>query len=706
VNGDIQVDAVLDEHAWSKALKLELSYEVRPGENVPPPVRTEVLLAYSESHLYAAFNAYDPDPSQIRARVCDRDNMYEDDWVALVIDTFNDERRMFDLFSNPLGVQGDMIECPECSGDSWDAIWESAGQITDFGYVVEMAIPFSSMRFQRTDGDQIWNFDAVRSYPRSVRHHIGLFPRDRSSNCYLCQAEELIGFAGATPGRNIEFDPTFSALYSQERENETSGSFKEAKNNQEFGLTARWGITPNMTLSATVNPDFSQVEADVAQLDINTNFALYYPEKRPFFLEGTELFSTRFNVVHTRMLADPVSGIKLTGKEGPHAVGFYAVKDDVTNLLLPGSEGSESTTLDQQSLGATLRYRRDVFSSSNVGILATNREADGYYNRVAGVDGILKVTRKDEIRFQLLGSQSSYPDSTVAEFGQPDGRFSDRAFDVFYLHATETLDWYGLYREKGQDFRADLGYEPRVNARYWEAGWGHTWNEDSENWYTMLNVGSAYEAQEKSDGELIHRAATYWFDYNGPWDSGAHVYGVMYGKERYSGKEFSIRAANLYTYVQPSGDLQMHLSASYGEGIDYSNTEAGKRLSITPSVDFNFGRHLLVELDHTFARFNREEGRLYTAHISQVKAVYQFNKRTFLRSILQYVDYRRDTDLYVDDVEPEEKSLFSQLLFSYKINPQTVLFLGYSDNYYGDRAVEITQTDRTFFAKVGYAWVL
>ncbi|UCF04688.1 MAG: carbohydrate binding family 9 domain-containing protein, partial [bacterium] len=449
VRPGVKIDAVLDEEIWSRALTLELNYEVRPGENVPPPVRTEVLLAYCETHFYAAFRAYDPDPSKIRARISDRDHMYDDDWVALIIDTFNDERRMFDYFSNPLGVQGDMIECPDCSGDSWDAIWESAGRITDWGYVVEMAIPFSSMRFPRTEGEQVWNFDAVRSYPRMVRHHIGLFPRDRNNNCYLCQAEEIVGFAGVTPGRNIEFDPTFNTLYSQEREDFSKDYLVDKDKDYEFGLTTRWGITPNLQLNTTLNPDFSQVEADVAELDINTTFAIYYPEKRPFFLEGTELFNTRFNTVYTRTLAEPNWGIKLTGKEGKNAIGYYTVQDKITNFLLPGSQGSDELTTYKKSIGSAFRYRRDIFEASTIGLLLTDRENEDYYNRVAGVDGIIKFTKKDQVRFQFFGSQTSYPDSIVEKYDQPKGSFSAGAMDVFYLHDTDGLDWYALYRETG-----------------------------------------------------------------------------------------------------------------------------------------------------------------------------------------------------------------------------------------------------------------
>ncbi|TFG39015.1 MAG: hydrolase, partial [Candidatus Aminicenantes bacterium] len=316
VDSPVGVDAVLDEDVWDQALRLELPYEQRPGDSTPAEVETEVLLAYGESHVYAAFIAHDPDPSQICAHLSDRDKIWSDDWVLLVLDTFNSERQAYNFACNPLGVQGDTYESPHGEDESWDATWDSAGRLTGDGYIVEMAIPFSSLRFQRTEGEQVWGFDVARSYPRSVSYRFGIFEVDRDSNCYACQYPKLIGFAGASPGRNLEFDPTVSAVTTQERKDWPEGDFSELDSSQDFGLTARWGVTPNLTLSGTANPDFSQVEADAWQLDVNKQFALFYDEKRPFFTEGAEIFRDRLSGVYTRTLADPSWGLKLTGKEG------------------------------------------------------------------------------------------------------------------------------------------------------------------------------------------------------------------------------------------------------------------------------------------------------------------------------------------------------------------------------------------------------
>ena len=208
----IEIDGRIDEEAWAQASPLELNYETNPGENTPPPVATRCWFLHSDSHFYVGCQADDPEPEKIRARFSDRDRAFNDDFVGVVIDTFNDERRAYEFFVNPLGVQMDLIQ-DDVNGNedsSWDAIWDSAGLITDTGYQVEMAIPFSSLRFQRGEGIQDWGLDIVRIWPRDRRFRLGLNALERDVSCYLCQATKIRGFEGAEPGKNLEINPTFT----------------------------------------------------------------------------------------------------------------------------------------------------------------------------------------------------------------------------------------------------------------------------------------------------------------------------------------------------------------------------------------------------------------------------------------------------------------------------------------------------------------
>ena len=287
IDTGISVDGVLDEAAWDHAWSMTLDYEVRPGENTPVLAETEVLVFSDDSHLYVGFRALDPEPSAIRAHLTDRDNAWNDDWVGVVLDTFNDERRSYLFVVNPLGVQMDTIET---SGGNtpWDGIWASAATFIDRGWSAELEIPFSTLRFQRSEGPQVWGFDAIRGYPRNVTHQMGSFARDRSNNCYLCQAHKIEGFAGVSPGRNLEIVPTLTASRTDTRDELPDGPMKAGDSEIEAGATVRWGFTPNLTLSAALNPDFSQIEADALQLQVNRPFAIFFPELRPLKIGENE----------------------------------------------------------------------------------------------------------------------------------------------------------------------------------------------------------------------------------------------------------------------------------------------------------------------------------------------------------------------------------------------------------------------------------
>lgn len=705
VESKIRADGVLDEDVWDKALVLELKYEVQPGENIEPPVKTEVLVANNKTHLFVAFRAYDPDPSKIRAQITDRDNLGTQDWVGVVLDTFNDERRAYDFICNPLGVQTDLIEIFNGGeGGSWDTIWDSGGRINELGYFVEMSIPFSSLRFQRKEGDQVWSFDAVRRYPRSVRHHIGLFPRDRSNNCYLCQSIKLIGFSGAKPGKNIEIDPTIAAHVTQERENGTEGPFiKDEKFDP--GITARWGFTPNLTLSATVNPDFSQVEADALQLDINEPFALFYSEKRPFFTEGADFFNTPLTAVHTRTMRDPSWGIKLTGKESGNTIGAYIVRDTMTNLIFPGTQSSSAASLTIDSTASVLRYSRDFGNKYTVGALFTNREGGDYFNRVFGVDGDFRFTSKDRVNVQVMGSSTRYPGDTAVAYGQPRDTFSGKAIDALYMHDTRNLDFHVGYQDIGGDFRADLGFIPQVGFRHFHAGADYTWYAKPGKWWTDFMLEGEYEQMTDEAGNLLSREADLALTYEGPGEMHA-VFEYLHKREVYNGRIFDQNRFFIHNCMNPTGTMHVWINITGGDRIDYVNTRPGRRINISPGIMYNIGLRWYLELSHTFERMQVESKRLYTANQSELRLAYHFSKRMFLRAILQYVDHRYNTAMYLEEIDPEFRHLFTQLLFSYTINPQTVLFLGYSDNYFGFKGMGLPQVNRTVFLKIGYALVM
>jgi hypothetical protein len=700
----IRIDGQLDDAAWSGAPTFELAYETRPAENGPAPVRTEVWITYDQSNFYAAFRAHDPNPQAILARYSDRDSAFQDDFVGLVLDTFNDQRRAFEFFVNPLGVQMDLTQ-NEMTGnedESWDAIWDTAGRITPQGYEVELRIPLSSLRFPSTTGDMTWGIDAVRNYPRDQRYRIGLQPIARGNNCYLCQSSSLVGIGGIQPARSIELDPTVTASHTEVRDPFPSGDFEGGETQTEVGLTGHWGITPNFTLTGAINPDFSQVEADSAQLDVNTQFALFFPEKRPFFLEGADIFETRFNAIYSRNIADPAWGVKLTGKSGKNAMGAIVTQDRRTNFLIPSSQSSQLETTDDENISTVLRYRRDLFGATTGGVFYTGREGDGYHNRLLGGDILFRWKGTEAFRIELMGSQTQYPNEIVGRTGQRGDEFTGHGIRSVYQHTSRNWMYYFLYRDVAEGFRADLGFVPRANFR--EGGFAveRGWYPNHSGW-TQVRVGTENGEIQDQDGAHLERRINVYAWAQGPKQSFFRVQ-LQPGDLFYRSDVFDTDRVTLFGEMLVHPDVFVSSEVIVGNEVDFANVRQGEQVRFSPSVRWNAGRHLRLQMSHSYQSLDVDAGHLFTANLTEARATYQFNNRTFVRWIGQHLDVEREAANYTFPTDARSKDFFNQLLFSYKINPLTVLFVGYSDTFYGDQSVDLTQASRTLFMKIGYAW--
>jgi hypothetical protein len=670
-------------------------------------VRTEAWIAYDDRALYFAFRAHDPDPSQIRARYADRDTVFGDDMVGIILDPFHDGRRAFEFFVNPLGIQVDVLENDLVGGDdpSWDALWSSAGRVTADGFVVEAAIPLSSLRYPRTDGEQVWGFNALRFHPRDSTRRLALHPLDRGRNCNLCQIGELRGISGLEPRLDLEFDPTFTASRTDRRDSFPDTPIETGDTDAEAGLTFRWGVTPNMTLNATLNPDFSQVEADSQQLEVNTTFALFYPEKRPFFLEGADLFDTVLDVVYTRNFADPDGGLKLTGKTGASAVGVLAVRDAVTNLLLPGAEGSELATIDDVSDSAVLRYRFDLpLPGSTAGVVYTGREGSDYRNHVFGGDTLVRFGDRHGVRLEAFGSTSRYPDALATERSQPHGDFEGHGLRVGYAYTSDDWYGYGSYLDLGADFRADLGFVPQVDIRRAVLGLERIYRTDGDDWFNEMRFGGDYDETHDQSGELLEREFELWWNYDGPLESSFHLR-PGYRERSFQGVRFDESSFYFFGQIRPTATYFLSLEGVVGDTIDFANVRPADQIRLDPGVRFDLGRHLRLSLNYSFERLTVAGGELFRANLPRLAFVYQVDRRTQIRLVTQYLDVRRDPALYLDPVEARSEQLANQLLFSWKLNPQTVFFAGYSDTWLGEESIDLTRESQTFFFKVGYAWL-
>ena len=704
------IDGEITEGEWAGAERVFLDNETHPSQNVPALVDTEVLMMEDGANFYLAFIASDPEPNKICAFYRDRDTCWDDDLVGVVIDTFNDERRAFEFFANPFGVQMDRINS-EGGGrrgfgggqdSAWNAIWDSAGKITDEGYVVEMKIPLTQLRFSEGLEKQTWGIDLVRYYPRSKRHRLSNITRDYDLSCYLCQLTKAQGFTQLEENVNLRLVPTITASYSENRlspEDEWEDEF-----DPDASLDLRWGINQDFYLNATINPDFSQVEADVAQLDINTTFSLYYPERREFFLDGADYFDTRTNLVHTRNISSPDYGIKLTGKRDVHSFGLFFANDEATNFIIPGTQGSLIATLqDEKNKNTAFRYRLDINRNTNLGMLITDRRGDGYSNTVASIDGNIRIGSSDRIEMQLMTSRSEYPEQIQADYGQRP-RIDDQAYSLSYRHEDNRWNWGGRFTEFGDDFRADMGFINRVGFREFDISAGHTWRFGPESKFSRFSIGGDWEKSYDESGKTLEDQFGMRLNLEGPMQSFMFL-GFNKGESFYNDEYFDVYGIFLFGRIRPTSNLEIGMDFDYGDSIDYANTRLGRSLTIGPEINMHIGKHFQLNLRHSFQKMDIDGERLYSTNLSDLRFTYQFGIRSFLRVIVQYSDTKSNQSLYVFPVDARSKYMTSQILYSYKISPQTRFFIGYSDTgFQYDDMSKIHKTNRTLFTKISYAW--
>ena len=716
----LRIDGRLDEPHWQTATKLTGFCEIEPGDNCRPKAETEALLAYDDENLYIGFVCHDDHPSAIRANVTDRDAMFGDDFAGVMIDTFRDEQNGYEFFVNPRGIQGDLRRNFNNEDASYDAVWYSGGQLTESGWTAEIAIPFRSVRFPDHEV-QSWGIHVFRNRPRESREQMSWAPISRDNNCFFCQAGTMSGIAGVNQGRNLEVLPYVLASQEGGLDGADDASFDWTNEDPagETGIGIKYGVTPNHTLDFAYNPDFSQIESDATQIDANRTFALFYPEKRPFFLEGADMFMSSMDVVYTRSINDPELAGKFTGKSGPNAVAFLAAWDETSPYIVPFEEQSLAAA-GTNTYSSILRLKRDVLTESYVGLVATDRrEADGDgSNTTFGADTRVRFNENFNVTAQLMGSYTHESNDTAMSADFPDIRFGDQdQYDSFFngeefvgfgsevdlvrsgRHYNANL-WYDDY---SPTFRAETGFITQNNYRL--LGFWNGYQFQLENNRVFERIEPQLEGGRKYnyDGEFKDtwvmpsiwfrmKEQTYlWSGYL--WSEEVFAGTLVEGIERWQwdiDTAFSkYLSAGMYgnlghSVVRDRDDPRLGDEWSYGV---YLNTKPQSQVRF----DLTYDSFRLDELDGG--------SRIYDTFVSRAKLTYQFTNNLFFRVIGEYVD----------DVE----SIAIDPLLSYKINPFTVFFLGSSHSFGNfeddpDTApIEIAQpgykqTERLFFVKFQY----
>ncbi len=708
IKQSINVDAVLDEDVWKQALVIELKIETKPGENVAPPVKTLAYLFDDGETLYLAFEAFDPEPSKIRAHYHDHDLIFDDDSVGVKLDSFNDDLRAYQFFVNALGVKHDSLNDGVTGADdrSWNAVWDAAGQISEDGFRVEIAIPLNILRFDDSKDQQTWGFELLRFYPRNVFHRISNSKIDRNISCVLCQLDTFTGMSNIEMGKNITVIPYVTSTNSKQKTSPDYNGWSNSENNNEFGGDIRWGVSPNTTVNGTLNPDFSQVESDVAQLDINKTFSLFFPEKRQFFVEGSDLYDTLMSTVYTRNISDPDYGLKVThSKDGNNYAAFVA-NDISTTYIIPGNLGSNIAFLDESSVNAAFRYQRNLENTSSIGTILTVRDSDSYHKYLLGVDGTYRFTETDYVRAQILGSETVDPLDIVTQFSLEDEKTSGTAFQVDYMHETKDWDFWTRIFRFSKGFRADLGFQPKTEFKHYVVGIQRNWYEDSKNWWNELNLRATSIQTFDLDGNTLKKKALIRGSFKGPKLTSIDVQ-VLEGEEFWDGQLYDISEYAIFVLTTLTPGVVFEAFTGTEDAIDYVNGQAADLAISSITLKLNLGDHFQTEIIYLKQDMDVIGGELFNSELINARFIYQFSAESFFRMVFQYSDINRNTDLYLNSVDADSTNLGTQLLYSYKVNPQTVFFLGYSDSAFEDDDIrKLTKTDKTLFLKMSYSWSL
>jgi Carbohydrate family 9 binding domain-like/Domain of unknown function (DUF5916) len=484
------IDGKLDDEVWQKAAVLKDFYQIQPGDNVPPSKPTEVLIGFDSKFLYIAFKATD-EPDKVRSTVAKRDNIFQDDYVGVMLDTFNDKRKAFEVFFNPLGIQGDGI-ITEGRGEDFsvDLLMESRGIVHETGFNVEIAIPFKSLRFEAGKG-KLWGAHFFRRIKRFEDELDSWMPFSRSIDSNLSQAGHLTGFEGISVERGIELIPSFTVSQNSRFVPSFGGIARSLDPGRivnepvgvDLGLTAKFIPSSAVTVDLAINPDFAQVEADQLVVTANQRFPIFFPEKRPFFLEGIDIFQTPVTAVHTRAIVDPDIAVKTTGKLGRNTFGLMVASDNGPGNLNADDRGALNGCIEKRVLDATvncnnerfldknayigvLRLKRDVGKENSIGMLATSYNFIDKHNQVLGLDGRFRLDKQTTVSFQTLGTTSRNfffdPNDGIDRYRTGNGF----GYSADYIVAGRNWGWEVYGEGFTKDYRADVGFVQRTNSNF------------------------------------------------------------------------------------------------------------------------------------------------------------------------------------------------------------------------------------------------
>jgi hypothetical protein len=697
--------------AWKGKLAEARQFKQRiPSDDAAASERTDAYFGYDDRNFYAIFVCFDSQPQQVRARMSHREDVFDDDFVELMLDTFHDQRHAYAFFVNPLGVQADALWTegpdPELDFDmSFDTVWNSAGRVTDRGYVIWMSIPFRSLRFASSD-PQSWGILLARDIPR--KNEKDFWPRYSTRIIgRMNQAGQATGLERLSPGRNFQLIPygVFRSFKELNLDNPYDPSYSRRTAFGQAGLDAKVVLKDKFVIDATVNPDYSQIESDQPQVTVNQRFEVFFPETRPFFQENSNYFQTPINLLFTRRIADPKWGVRMTGKDGPWALGML-----LADTSSPGEDASPGNPLYKKpALFAVGRVSRDVGKQSSIGVLYADREVNGYFNRVGSIDGRFRLNNHWAANVQGVISATINPTDDIFNMFNTSGRYqAGSAAEVVLQRSGRKLNYFLDYSDRSPNFRILTGFDPQPDIHNLFQRLEYSFRPEGKH---LISWGPLLETYQTFDHEG-NRINSGYFPAMKVELVGQTFLTVLYAQEmeRLRPQDFSV-LPDIQKYIRHTTDLtfesnyfrKVSLRADYrfGTRINYDppfsstqlinyypflarRTSANVTLTVRPNRSLRIDNTYILfrlrgcprcatpqpELAHPIGSMNN--------HIIRSKWNYQFTKELSFRFIGEYNAVLANPLFTALETK---KNFNADFLVTYLVHPSTAVYGGYNSNF-------------------------
>ena len=688
------IDGRLDDAMWRTAALIDTFVQEEPIEGAPASERTEVRVAYDSEQLYIGIAAHYADVGLRRANRSDRDRTDEDDTVTVFLEPFLDYLRGYSFSVNGYGVQRDaMIVVQNATSDaggntSFNALYSSGGQLAEDGWTAEMAIPYKSLRYPgRGPGEaHRWGFQ-VRRQIKSKDEAAVWAPVSRADPNFLAQIGVLTGMTDFSTARNFELLPTFTAVHTGTLDTRT-GSFTNA-DVEEGGVDLKYGINSNLTFDFTYNPDFSQIESDNQQIEVNRRFAINFPELRPFFLEGREIYEIAggFRAVQTRKIVDPRYAAKLTGKVGTRtSLGLFFADDEA-----PGKVAATDPAFEKKAQTVLARVKYDLYRNAHVGVVFTDREFVRDYSRLLGFDAALPIGVTKNLGFRFYRSDRE-------DIG---ARRSGWSTETTLRHNGRNLGWSLIQGAISPDFGSELSFIERTDQIESMPSISYRWYPETwiRNWGPNFGNNRLWDFKGDLQNEDYSPRVSFSFAKNITLNTG-----FTRSMERFQDIKFYKKGWSISSNVNTSRKVSLSVNYNHGDEIRFvSDPYLGKNRQYGATITARPSSRLQSVLRLSTSRFVDRRGgdelTVFDVKILRSTTTYQFTPRLLVRNIWE-----------LNAGLGSRHTTFENILVTYRVNSGTVFYLGYDDRFRHGDAINANlfpdtvyqRTNRAIFTKLSY----